>query len=308
MRLPRGASRTHPLTAGRRPDPTGCFSCVVDDHPRFHLDAIRWFTTLTVVAGVDPHDSGRPRRSVGRPRMPSTICRVTASPSGRSTAFDPRSPHCNKISGALRLAEDRPDGIVVLCDTDVVVLDDPRGLAVPADAVAGKPVDAPVPPYDVILAIFEAAGVAPPPPIALPWGRQPADGPGNSNGGLYLIPGPLLPGVAPAWARWARWLLDRLELLEQWTVYIDQVAMAMAIWPPPAPGQWPSTSVGTPRPTTRPPSRPDAAEPSIIHYHQQVDRRGRLLPTGVPSIDRRIDHGQPRHRPTWPDGFPHSDL
>jgi hypothetical protein len=45
--------------------------------------------------------------------------------------FDDRSPHCNKISGALRLAEDDAAGLTVLCDTDVVVLEDLRRIDVP---------------------------------------------------------------------------------------------------------------------------------------------------------------------------------
>jgi hypothetical protein len=71
--------------------------------------------------------------------------------------FDDRSPHCNKISGALRLAEDDAAGLTVLCDTDVVVLEDLRRIDVPHDAVAEKPVDAPVPPLEVLLRIFAAA-------------------------------------------------------------------------------------------------------------------------------------------------------
>ena len=34
----------------------GRFSCVVDGHPRFHLEALRWFACLTEVAGADPND------------------------------------------------------------------------------------------------------------------------------------------------------------------------------------------------------------------------------------------------------------
>ena len=56
-------------------------------------------------------------------------------------------------------------------------------------------------------------------------------------------------------------------------------------------------------PTTIP---ADAAEPSIIHYHQQVDPGGRLLPTGVPPIDRRIDTANHAIDRLWPDGLPHS--
>ncbi len=304
MRSPTGLTGDATTEVGAPPEPVGCFSCVVDDHPRFHLDAIRWFTALTVVAGVDPGDLVV--HVVGREGSDALDYLrgqgVAVRPVER---FDPRSPHCNKISGAIRLAEDRREGMVVLCDTDVVVLDDPRGIAVPTDAIAGKPVDAPVPPYDVILAIFDAAGVAVPAAIPLPWAPDQRTVRGNSNGGLYLIPGPLLPDIASTWARWARWLLDRLELLGQWTVYIDQVAMAMALSATGTTAMALDVRWNTPvhAPATIP---ADAVEPSIIHYHQQVDGRGRLLTTGVPSIDRRIIMTNQAIDGLWPDGFPHS--
>src|SRR5580693_10208728 len=38
------------------PTAAGKFSCVIDSHPRFHLDALRWFSSLTRLAGVDAAD------------------------------------------------------------------------------------------------------------------------------------------------------------------------------------------------------------------------------------------------------------
>ncbi|MGD0393691.1 MAG: hypothetical protein ABSC41_13720, partial [Acidimicrobiales bacterium] len=49
-----------------------------------------------------------------------------------------------------------------------------------------------------------------------------------------------------------------------------------------------------------------AAEPSIIHYHQQVDLGGRLLPTGALAIDRRISTANHAIDGLWPDGLPPS--
>jgi len=277
---------------------------VVDDHPRFHLDALRWFTTITVIAGIHPSDLVVHVVGDGTSDALAYLRGrgVTVRPIDR---FDPRSPHCNKISGALRLADDGAAGLAVLCDTDVVVLEDPRSLAVPPDSVAGKPVDAPVPPFEVIVDIFNAAGVETPAEVSLPWGDDQRTVVGNSNGGLYLIPAPLLPRVATSWAEWARWLLDRLELFQQWTVYIDQVAMALAL----AATGVGSTPLGVRWNTpVHDPARipPDTVEPSIIHYHQQVDRRGRLLTTGVPSVDRRIRMANEAIDELWSDGFPES--
>jgi hypothetical protein len=287
-----------------RPGTAGCFSCVVDENPRFHLEAIRWYATLTTLAGVAPGDLVVHVVGDERSDALNDLRRrgVTIRP---VPAFDPRSPHCNKISGAQDLADDPPEGLAVLCDTDIVVLDDPRSIDVPADSVAAKVVDAPVPPLEVLQAVFDASGLDAPPTVALPWGTNERTLTGNSNGGLYLIPGRLLPPVVSAWSHWARWLLDRAELLGRWAVHVDQVSMALAL-----------TATGTRStaldvrwntPTHDPTRIPrDAPEPSVIHYHQQVDLDGHLLTTGVPSIDRRIATANRVIDELWPNGLPSS--
>ena len=89
--------------------PAGLFSCVVDDHPRFHLDALRWFACLTEVAGVQPDDLVV--HVVGGSTSPTFWTTWGTRGLGRrSSASTPRSPHCNKISGALRLAEENRTG------------------------------------------------------------------------------------------------------------------------------------------------------------------------------------------------------
>ena len=282
--------------------PAGRFTCVVDDHPRFHLDALRWFACLTEVVGVDPgelvvHVVGASHTGpldflAGRGVAVRTVDR-----------FDPRSAHCNKIAGALELADRGVRGMAVLCDTDVVVLEDPRRLDVPGDAVAAKPVDAPVPPVPVLARIFEAAGLPVPPTKPLPWGAGDRTVSGNSNGGLYLIPGTALSKVSEAWARWAGWLLDRAELLEEWTVHVDQVAMAIGLAAEqvgslPLDVRW-----NTP---THDLSRipPDPPTPAVIHYHQLVDEWGLIMATGAPAIDKRIEVANRAIARVWADAAP----
>ena len=279
---------------------------MVDDHPRFHLEALRWYATLSEVAGVAPDDLVV--HSVGA--STSDVLEFLRSEGVTVRGidrFDDRSPHCNKISGALRLAEDDAAGLTVLCDTDVVVLEDPRRVDVPDDAVAGKPVDAPLPPLEVLLRIFAAAGLSAPPAVPLPWERDQRTLSGNTNGGLYLVPGPLLRGVATAWAHWATWLLDHLELLENWSVHVDQVAMAMALSAEnvasvPLDVRW---NTPTHDPTRIP---PDPPEPAVIHYHQEVDRLGQIRATGAPSIDRQIDVANTAIRKVWTKAAPASSY
>lgn len=264
----------------------GLFSCVIDNHPRLHLEALRWFACLTEVVGVEParlfvHVVG-PTNSEVLDYLRNQG--VSVRPINR---FDVRSPHCNKIAGALRLADDHPSGLVVLCDADTAVLADPRPLPIPANSIAGKTVDTPLPPVEVLTSVFKAAEVEMPPLVPLPWGPDQWTVRGNSNGGIYLIPGPLLPQVAAAWATWAAWLLDRSELLEEWTVYVDQVAMALGLAAEginshPLEVQWNTPT----HDKTRIPE--DPPRPAVLHYHQEVDPDGLIRPVGNSSIDGQI--------------------
>jgi SAM-dependent methyltransferase len=278
----------------------------VDEHPRFHLDALRWFVSLTTIAGVDPGDLVvhvvGPDTSDALAHLRSCGVRVRSI-----EGIDPRSPHCNKVAGALRLAEERMEGLVVLCDTDVVVLEDPRTLVIPPGSIGGKVVDTPVPPLEVLHDIFKAADVPAPPTTPLPWGDNQATVVGNSNGGLYLIPAPLLPVLAPAWEQWARWLLDRRQLLLDWTFHLDQVAMVLALAAEGIGSEQLDVRWNTPvHDLTRIP--PDPPVPAVIHYHQEVDPQGRIRMTGFPPIDRQIERVNEAIGRLWQESFPNATF
>ncbi len=265
----------------------GCVACVIDDHPRFHLEALRWYACLTEVAGVEASDlvvqvvgqlASEPLRHLERQG-------VTVRSIDR---FDERSPHCNKIAGALRLAQDARDGVVVLSDADTAILDDPRLIERPDRSLSAKTVDAPLPPIEILTRIFETAGIPTPPDVPLPWGPDQRTFAGNCNGGIYVLDGALLPQLSSAWATWARWLLDRRELLEEWAVYVDQVAMALALAAEAI--EWHSLDVAWNTPThdqTRIP--PDPPRPHLLHYHQEVHPSGSIRPVGRKSIDGQIE-------------------
>jgi SAM-dependent methyltransferase len=280
----------------------GTFSCVVDEHPRFHLEVLRWFVALTAIAGVDPQDLVV--HVVGPDTSDALVHLRSRGVTVRSIdPFDPRSPHCNKIAGALKMAEEQTDGLVVLCDTDVAVLEDPRTLFLPPGSIGGKVVDTPVPPLEVLHRIFAVAEVPAPQTTALPWGENLATVVGNSNGGLYLIPAPMLPGLASAWEKWARWLLDHRELLLDWTFHLDQVAMVLALSAEGIGSEQLDVRWNTPiHDLSRIP--PDPPIPAVIHYHQEVDLEGRLRTTGFPSIDRQIDRVNEAVGCAWQESFP----
>ena len=164
-------------------------------------------------------------------------------------------------------------------------------------------VDTPVPPLEVLHQIFAAAEVPVPPTTPLPWGEDQATVVGNSNGGLYLIPAPLLSVLAPAWETWARWLLDRRELLRDWTFHLDQVAMALALTAEGIGSEQLDVRWNTPiHDLSRIP--PDPPIPAVIHYHQEIDLEGRIRMTGFPSIDRQIERVNEAIGRLWQEAFP----
>ena len=284
----------------------GTFSCIVDEHPRFHLDALRWFVSLATIAGVDAgdlvvHVVGSDT-SDALDYLRSRGVRVQSI-----DPFDPRSPRCNKVASALRLAQEPNKGLVALCDTDVAILEDPRSLVLPPGSIGGKVVDTPVPPLNVLHEIFSAAEVPVPATTSLPWGEGQSTVVGNSNGGLYLVPAPVLPVLASAWETWARWLLDRPELLADWTFVVDQVAMALALAAEGIGSVALDVRWNTPiHDLTRIP--PDPPTPVVLHYHHEIDPQGRIRLTGSPSIDSQIDRVNSAIGHLWQEAFPNATF
>ena len=102
---------------------------------------------------------------------------------------------------------------------------------------------------------------------------------GNSNGGLYLIPAPLLPELAPAWE-----MVGPLVARPPRTpARLDVPRRSGRDGPGPGRGR---DRVGvTRRPMEHPDPRSariptDPPVPAVIHYHQQIDPEGRIRKTG----------------------------
>jgi 2-polyprenyl-3-methyl-5-hydroxy-6-metoxy-1,4-benzoquinol methylase len=284
----------------------GVLSCVIDEHPRFHLEALRWYASLTAVAGVDPADLTV--HVVGRNDTDALdVLRSRGVTVRQIQPFDPRSPHCNKISGALSLAAEGVEGIAVLTDADIVVCEDPRALVLPPGAVASKLVDAPNPPLSIVKEVFEKAGVELPAIVTLDFDSGSQTVEGNGNGGLYLIPGSLLGQVATAWEHWARWLLDRMEMLGRFGIFVDQLAMALALRDEGIPTERLEPRWNTP---THVPKRiPDNVErPAVMHYHQNVQSTGLLSLRGIPAIDAQIRACNAAISKLWSEAFPNATF
>lgn len=276
-----------PGDANARGGSTGVISCVVDADLRFHFDALRWYAVLRDVAGVPSQDL----IVHAVDETDSEILNFLRS-EGVSVqtiqSFDTRPPpHCNKICGALRLAERGVDGPVVLTDTDIAVLEDPRHVHVPPDAVASRIVGAPNPPLRILENVFAAAGLTVPGLEPLDLIPEELTVAGHGNGGFYIIPGGLLSTVAHSWAYWAKWLMDHVVVLEDFPRHVDQPSMALALSDLGITAQ--RLELGWNFPVHNParvPAHPD--RPVALHYHRNVDEHGLLKQTGVPVVDEQI--------------------
>ncbi len=222
--------------------------------------------------------------------------------------FDERPPpHCNKICGAIRLAERGVEGFAVLTDTDMAVLEDPRRLDVPPGSVASRIVGAPNPPLRILENVFAAAGLEISGLEPLDWLPEELTVSGHGNGGLYIIPGATLSTVAHTWARWAKWLMDHVALLENFPRHIDQPSMALALSDL---GITPCRlDIGWNFPAHNPARIPsNANRPAIVHYHRGVDGDGLLHRTGIAAVDEQIDIANTAITQVWHEALPNAST
>lgn len=264
---------------------TGPIACTVDENLNLHFETVRWFATLTRIAGVDPSDLYV--NVVG-----GQVSDLLAHLESRGVTllhvepFDARWAWCNKISGAKAVAGLDVDGVAVLTDADTAFVADPRSIEVPAGAIAGRPVDAANPPLLRVLAAYERAGFDQPRVCSASQVAEPTIVP-NLNGGFLLLGQGELGALADAWGRWADWLLDS-GVLGDPPYFAGQMSTALAI-----------TDLGLQvmdvgpewnLPTHTPEwYRLDQPEPWMVHYHRAVTPNGLIAQIGVPRVDRVID-------------------
>jgi SAM-dependent methyltransferase len=295
-----------PRSAGQAPSSSGgVFSCVVEDDPGSHLDVLRWFASLTRLAGVSA--SQLVVWTVGD-RSSEVLQHLSGSGVivRKMDEFELLFPGYDRIAGAARLAEMGVDGVAVLSSTDVAILEDPRAVAIPRGWVGARLVDAPKPPIGVLTSVFDAAAVRLPRQLACSGGSGESTIEGNCDDGLYLVPGSVLGPVTLAWDRWARWLAERVELLGQWAPLISQVAMALAlaagdVRPFALERRWNTSTSGIPIPE-------DADPPAVIRYHQGLTRDGRVERTGSPSLDLQLDRLNEVITSLWHEAFPNATF
>ncbi|MFV0302007.1 MAG: methyltransferase domain-containing protein [Paracoccus sp. (in: a-proteobacteria)] len=266
------------------------YSCVIDHHPKFLMQAWTWMLSLQLL-GIRP--SAGTRILIHHPEtMAGEDCLRTLS--GLGAELVPITPfgtgpaaYCNKLRQLDSPAVQAADR-VVLCDADLVFVTDPA-LHFSDRAIRAKPVDRANPPAEQIEALFARTGLPFPgwfEPDFEPGAKTPL---GNCNGGLYLIPGTLLPRLSQSWLHWARFCLEQQDLLRHRCKFSDQLGFMLALVetglpfePLPLAANFPTHFAGDAYAETAP------LRIETFHYHGRINTDSLPATTGVNWIDRQL--------------------
>lgn len=290
---------------------TTIISCVVDNEPRFLMQAWNWMLSLAE-AGVVPDAETRilvhhVDALTGAPELD-----LLQSLGAELVPVAPFGPGPAAWSNKLRQMETpaiRAASRVILSDTDLLFVTDPRKHFDAANAdVLACIVTVDNPPEAKLQALWDAAGL----PLALdsspdmkPQARTTRF---NCNGGLLLLRAPAIAALAESWPRWSRWCLGHGAILGDWLLHADQLGLALAMQEAGvAPGRLDlsanfHTHLGAPALQQVSPRQIHA-----FHYHNGVDADGLPAAVGVDWIDRQIGEANAklrgRRRPQFHNGL-----
>lgn len=262
-------------------------SCVVDDQPRFRMQAWNWLVSLAAletrcrifihyVPGALGSKTQAEFRALG-----ATL--VEISPFGEAEAR-----YCNKLR-QLETPELTEGDFVILSDADLVFLRDPAVLP-RSGQFRAKTVDLASPPEAVWSELFRRAGLADKittVPLEMKRGQKTFGT--NFNGGLYVMPGATARMLSPLWQKHARFCLEQGDLLGDRLLHSDQLGMGLALAES---GQSiEPLPTGANLPTHLPKkylSRIPRQDIIGIHYHGHWDQHGLPRDVGVRWIDAGI--------------------
>lgn len=260
------------------------YSFVLDGDPRFLVQGRIFLRSLLaagvsrdeIVAHVTPSSGAAGRELAGSFGVRSLP--LTPGPDRKYT---------NKINQCFTL-DDLDFDVLVACDTDVAILR-PLSEVASLQAVRAKRVDSENPPLQILEELRVLMGVTQDArivtPSCAPAGRTYAL---NCNGGMLMIPKPLLPALGRAWLEYATRLLAHADRMQQWRMHVDQVAWAFALMSLELPFEELPIEYNFPTGIAKRVPAGSFGEPVVLHYHHWLDRRGLLRRSGVPAVDRAV--------------------
>ena len=250
------------------------WSCVVDDTPEIWSSIVPWLATAIELARIVPSQIHVHHVCALRPEI-TEFCRTLEVNTHKIESFDPHYPHTNKIQQCTTSFS----GVryVVLTDVDVVFASPPPIEEIETP-VAGKLVDRPNPPMEILREVFSASSV----PFPRTCTNTYLDSEnarvefetllGNYNGGLYVLDREHLDRIGQRWACWTRWLIAHIDLLARWDIHVDQVSSCLA-------ASDLRTDVGLLEDAWNLPLNqnvaPSGREPFILHHHAEAPEPSR---------------------------------
>lgn len=262
------------------------FSCVLDNNAVMAQQAYLWAQTLLKFAGRKPEelvihsiDSCEPEYTE---RLKALGVRLVPT-----QTFDPRHLPSNKLAQLESELLCQAD-YVVLTDCDIAFAADIAELF-EGDRARAKIVDnANLAPSDW-KAIFKMAGFGEPAIDVVTTSDKKPTVANYCNGGLIVLPKSLYARIGSLWKKWDRWLLDRPDLLGNWTYYTDQVSFTLALRElgeqvDPLPNIY-----NFPVHHELAPSDLPTQEPKVLHYHDALDPMGYIRKVGAPVVDEAIE-------------------
>ncbi len=259
-------------------------SCVVDDAPKFHVQAWLWLDALAGLinqkhTGLRLHYCGNVPAALAQKAQDVGAKMIEVAPFGPGPAA-----YCNKLQQLEGMIAENPRH-VILCDTDLAFLTSPEPLCL-AGVVRAKPVDKPNPPRDMIVALFDKANL-PPPDLSTPvdFETDALTHAFNCNGGLYVISGTFLAELAARWRHWSTFCLNSPEILGSRLLHADQLGFMFAMDELDLPFSPLETRHNYPLhfPADTYETMPTCS-PEIMHYHWQLSPTGEIIAPNTPGL------------------------
>ena len=259
------------------------YSFVVDNDPKFHLQAYYLLLTLTHLGKVSCHDIILHYAGTIPMNFKKTIEKRFPVRIREVTKHD--HPYCNKILQLDSLAGENEDIVLLDCDTVIV-----RPVRWPnIDSIAAKRVDVATPPESFMNEIFKRAG------LPITWaksdclpGQEGMNTPWNNlNGGVYFFKKNIIRKIYHSWKKWAEFCIENKKLFGKYSMHVDQVAFALSITELGLPVHLLERKFNFPTHLSLP-SDYDC-DPYILHYHWKLDDQQLIIKTGKSLVDSRID-------------------
>lgn len=266
-------------------------SCVVDDHPKFLMQAWNLACSLMEVG-----DWPSPKTTFLLHHTPSVSrkrLKVLENMGAKLVEIEPfgtgNAAYCNKLR-QLETAEVQAADVALLLDADVVAA---RSLhpILESKVVRGKIVDYPNPPAEIWKELLEGTpfhetslpGGA---PSLCPKSWTPAT---NFNGGVYVLPQHAIKVLATLWPKWSLYCLANSDRLHHFAQHSDQMGFALAMLESGL--SFAPLELGQNFPLHLQAADYEAIAPctiEIIHYHWQMDDHGLPKPLGLNWIDEQV--------------------